>query len=75
MAEKYNKWQSRRWRITVWAMALVTGIIVYSLYSKYSPDWLNSVLSLLVAIPSVFIAGETYLKPKMNNFSNNSVEK
>ena len=27
LKKAYNKWKSRRWLITVWAMIMVTGIV------------------------------------------------
>ncbi|MGD9678084.1 MAG: hypothetical protein AB7V16_06940 [Vulcanibacillus sp.] len=60
----YNKWNSRRWRITTWAILTATILMLYSLFSQYEPTWLTPTLSLLIAIPSVYIAGDSFSKPK-----------
>ena len=58
----YNKWNSRRWRITLWAMATATLLMGYSVAVRYEPSWLGIALPLLVAIPTAYIAAESYTK-------------
>jgi membrane protein YdbS with pleckstrin-like domain len=60
--KEYNKWKSRRWLITVWAMLVVTGLGLYSIFTGYSEAWLSGAFPLLIAIPSVFIVGDSYSK-------------
>lgn len=70
MATGYSKWNSRRWRITVWSILTTTILMFYSIFTQYSPDWMGVALPLLVAIPSVYIAGDSYSK-KFENINGN----
>lgn len=60
----YNKWKSRRWIITVWAMFMVTAIIILGIIFKndsYAP-----LATTLVAVPVGFVSLETLNKKHMN---------
>jgi hypothetical protein len=60
----YNKWQSRRWLVAVWAMVTVTWLMVYSVIMQYSPDWLGLALPLLLGIIGGYIAADSLTKGK-----------
>ncbi len=65
----YNKWNSRRWRVTVWAMSVLTLMLGYTLITKYDPSWLGIAIPLLTAIPTAYIGFESYTKTRMNGSS------
>lgn len=59
----YNKWKSRRWLITVWAMLMVTAIVILGIIFKndsYAP-----LATTLVAVPVGFVSLETLNKKHM----------
>lgn len=59
----YNKWKSRRWLITLWAMLMVTAIVVLGIIFKndsYAP-----LATTLVAVPVGFVSLETLNKKHM----------
>lgn len=58
-----NKWKSRRWLITLWAMFMVTGIVVVSAITK-TEQW-DGLATTLVAIPVAFTSLETLNKKHM----------
>ena len=58
-----NKWKSRRWLITLWAMFMVTGIVVVSVITK-TEQW-DGLATTLVAIPVAFTSLETLNKKHM----------
>jgi hypothetical protein len=58
----YNKWNSRRWRVTVWAIVTLTILMIYSFYTRYSPEWLGVAIPILAAIPNVYIGAESLTK-------------
>jgi len=63
MSEKeYNKFNSRRWRVTIWAMLNVSGFLVWSMLIQYVPSWMGLVMPILGAIPTAYIAAESYTK-------------
>ncbi len=63
MADKeYNKFNSRRWRVTVWAMINITLFLAWSMFIKETPSWLGIVMPMLGAIPTAYIAAESYTK-------------
>lgn len=66
----YNKWNSRRWLVTIWSLLTLSFLIGFSLITKYSPDWLGIAIPLLVAIPNVYIGTESWTK--INYMKNNS---
>ena len=67
MVEKkstYNKWKSRRWIITVWAMAMITVICVLGLIFK--DNSYVTIATTLVAVPVAFTSLETLNKKWKN---------
>lgn len=56
----YNKWKSRRWIITVWAMLMVTAIVVLGIIFKN--DSYVPLATTLVAVPVGFVSLETLNK-------------
>lgn len=58
--KEYNKWKSRRWLITLWAMLMVTFIVVFSMI-KNTSDWVT-LATTLVAVPVAFTSLETLNK-------------
>ena len=60
--EKYNKWNSRRWRVSVWAMISATLLMGYSLYNNVDLPWISGAITLLIAIPMAYIGAESYTK-------------
>lgn len=60
------KWKSRRWLVTVWAICMITFIVVYSLVLKINMPWTGSLLTILSAIPIAFIGGESYTKTRIH---------
>jgi len=58
----YKKFRSRRWLLSLWAVAVITGIIVYTMFSKN--DNLVILATTLSAIPIGFTTLETVLKMK-----------
>ena len=68
MSEKkssYNKWHSRRWIITVWAMAMITVICVLGIIFK--DNSYVTIATTLVAIPVAFTSLETLNKRHANS--------
>ncbi|NCS92196.1 MAG: hypothetical protein GW761_00145, partial [Leptospira sp.] len=49
-ASNYNKYYSRRFLITLWAVGLTTTIVLYSLVSQYEAQWVGITLPLLIAM-------------------------
>jgi len=66
----YSKWNSRRWRITVWAMTSITILLGYSIITKTNPEWFGLVLPILLAIPNLYIGAESFTKVKLNKGDN-----
>ena len=60
----YNKWQSRRWWVTLWAMACATAIIIAGIIVGDVPGGLGTALSLLVGVTGGYIAADSFTKPK-----------
>jgi L-asparagine transporter-like permease len=58
--KEYNKWKSRRWLITVWAMIVVTAIVV--LGTIFNNDTFATLATTLVAVPVGFVSLETLNK-------------
>ena len=72
MAEKkssYNKWHSRRWIITVWAMVMITVICILGIIFKANPY--ITIATTLVALPVAFTSLETLNKRHTNANSGN----
>ena len=59
----YNKWKSRRWSITLWAMLMVTAIVVLGIIFKN--DSYVPLATTLVAVPVGFVSLETLNKKHM----------
>lgn len=59
----YNKWKSRRWLITLWAMLMVTTIVVLGIIFKN--DSYVPLATTLVAVPVGFVSLETLNKKHM----------
>ena len=59
----YNKWKSRRWLITLWAMLMVTAIVVLGIIFKN--DSYVPLATTLVAVPVGFVSLETLNRKHM----------
>ena len=59
-----KKYKSRRYIVTVWTMALLTFIIVYALTKNIELGWIGSVVAILAAVPSAYIAADSYTNGK-----------
>jgi len=57
-----SKWKSRRWLITVWSMILLTFVLVWAMITKTDLQWIGVLLPVLGAVPSAYIAGNSYSK-------------
>lgn len=58
--KEYNKWKSRRWLITVWAMLMVSAIVILGIIfnnASFAP-----LATTLVAVPVGFVSLETLNK-------------
>jgi multisubunit Na+/H+ antiporter MnhE subunit len=55
-----TKWQSRRWLICVWAIIMVTWLVV----TQSDISWAGTAISLLLAIIGGYIAADSLTKPK-----------
>lgn len=64
----YNKWKSRRWIITVWAMFTITAIIVTS--TIFQNDSFVPLATTLVAVPVGFVSLETLNKKHFKDKEN-----
>lgn len=62
----YNKWQSRRWLVCVWAVLLATILILWlmSQQGKEVPSWVGLTLNLFQGIIMLYIAADSFTKPK-----------
>lgn len=60
--KEYNKWKSRRWLITLWAMVMVTIIVI--LGTVYQNDSFSVLATTLVAVPVGYVSLETMNKWK-----------
>jgi hypothetical protein len=70
LEKKYNKWASRRWIITVWAMLMVTAIVI--LGTIFNNDSFAMIATTLVAVPVGFVSLETLNKRKMGGRENDA---
>lgn len=59
----HNKWKSRRWLITIWAMFMVTIIVILGIVFKN--DAYVPLATTLVAVPVGFVSLETLNKKYM----------
>jgi len=61
----YSKWNSRRWWICVWAILMVTSIIIWLIIkSTEAPSWVGTAISLFQLIIGGYIASDSFTKPK-----------
>lgn len=58
----YNKWKSRRWIICIWAMFVITMIVILGIIFKN--DSYVPIATTLVAIPVAFTSLESVNKWK-----------
>lgn len=65
----YNKWKSRRWIVTVWAMAAISIFAVLGIVFKI--DSFITLCSTLSVIPIGFVSLETVKKWKNNETGEN----
>lgn len=73
MDEKnYNKWKSRRWIITLWAMVMVSAIVVLGII--FGNDAFAPLATTLVAVPVGFVSLETLNKKHFKDMGNGSGE-
>lgn len=61
----YNKWKSRRWLITLWAMFMVTATTILGII--FNNDSYVPLATTLVAVPISFVSLETLNKKKLKN--------
>mgnify|MGYP006896759744 CR=1 FL=1 len=61
----YNKWKSRRWLITLWAMFMVTATTILGII--FSNDSYVPLATTLVAVPVSFVSLESLNKKKLKN--------
>ena len=61
----YNKWKSRRWMITLWAMFMVTATTILGII--FSNDSYVPLATTLVAVPVSFVSLESLNKKKLKN--------
>ena len=69
--KQYNKWKSRRWIITVWAMFMVTAIVILGIIFKN--DSYATLATTLVAVPVGFVSLETLNKKHMKEENNENI--
>lgn len=68
--KEYNKWKSRRWLICLWAMFMVTSIVILGIIFKN--DSYVPLATTLVAVPVGFVSLETL--NKKHKYQNKSKE-
>ena len=62
----YNKWFSRRWWITLWAILMSTIIIGWLIVKgAEAPGWVSMALNLFQLIIMTYIAADSFTKPKV----------
>jgi len=59
-----GKWQSRRWWVAIWAMAMSTFIIIMATLEGNIVEGLSSALMILVGIAGGYIAADSLTKKK-----------
>ena len=62
LENKYTKFNSRRWIISIWSMVLISVIVVWSLAIKC--EMFGTLALTLVAIPTSFVSLESIKKWK-----------
>jgi hypothetical protein len=60
----YNKWQSRRWWVAIWAMTMASVIISAGIVREDIPGGMGAALSLLVGVAGGYIAADSFTKKK-----------
>lgn len=61
----YNKWQSRRWWICLWAIGNATIIMTWLIIrGGDAPAWVGLTLNLDQLIIMAYIAADSFTKPK-----------
>lgn len=60
--KEHNKWKSRRWLITLWAMFMVTALSILGIIFKN--DAYVPLTTTLVAVPIGFVSLETWKKKR-----------
>jgi hypothetical protein len=60
----YNKWQSRRWWVAIWSMAMASVIIIYGVATGDIPGGMGAALSILIGVAGGYIAADSFTKPK-----------
>jgi len=60
----YNKWQSRRWWVCLWAMAAASAIITTGIVRGDIPEGLGAVVSILAGVAGGYIAADSLTKGK-----------
>lgn len=60
----YSKWQSRRWWICLWAIAMTTLIIFWLMLRQEAPGWVGMVINLYQLIIGGYIAADSLTKKK-----------
>lgn len=62
LEKEYNKWKSRRWLICLWAMLIISVIVILGIL--YNTDSYVPLATTLVAIPVSFVSLESVNKWK-----------
>ena len=70
--KNYNKWKSRRWIITLWAMVMVSAIVVLGII--FSDDTFAPLATTLVAVPVGFVSLETLNKKHFKGLNDGNGE-
>jgi len=61
----YSKWNSRRWWVCLWAIVMVTSVIVWLMvFRDDAPSWVGTAISLFQLIIGGYIAADSFTKPK-----------
>ena len=60
------KYKSRRFWITIWAIALSTTLMLTSMFGEFDPSWLSSALPLLLSIILAYVGIESYGRTKQS---------
>lgn len=69
-----DKYKSRKFLVTLWAIIIFTFIVVYSMITKFVPDYAAFVLPSLIGIIISWVGSETFLKRYNSIVSSNSTE-
>lgn len=58
------KYKSRRFWISLWAIAMATFCMIFSFLNKYEPSWLATTLPMLLSVILAFVGIESWKKPR-----------